>query len=182
MRRATIRQPRWARAPAGTDQFGILRNVVGVKVAVSDKDHDKLNPVGVNAIRKIGNNIVSFGARTLSSDLNFRFIQVRRLLTFIERSIVEGVRFAVFRNNDEKLYGQLTDLIEEFLRSLHATGQLKGNSSAEAFFVKIDSETTTPDDVLQGVLNGEIGVQPQRAAEQIVFKLSQIQSGTSIEE
>jgi len=177
-----------ASAPAGVGEFGKVKGCVGLRYYVSDKEHDAINPDGINAIRQFtrgGPNapgIVVFGARTLSTVLEWRYIQVRRLMTFIEQSVRMGSRFAIFRNNDFRLWGQLSDLIKSFLRGLHLNGQLQGASADEAYFVTIDESTTTADDILNGTLKGEIGVSPQRPAEFIVFKFSQFQAGSTISE
>ncbi len=177
-----------ATAPAGIGDFGKVENCVGLETYVNDREQDTLNPIGVNCIRKFSRGgptapgIVVFGARTLSSVKQFRYIQVRRLMTFIEQSVRLGSRFAVFRNNDFRLWGQLTDLITGFLRGLHRNGQLQGKKAEEAYFVKIDETTTTASNVDDGVLIGEIGVSPQKPAEFIVFKFSQFQAGSSITE
>jgi phage tail sheath protein FI len=177
-----------ASAPAGVGEFGKVRGVIGLRYYVSDKEHDTINPDGINVIRQFTRGgptapgIVVFGARTLSTVLEWRYIQVRRLMTFIEQSIRLGSRFAIFRNNDFRLWGQLSDLIKSFLRGLHLNGQLTGDSAEQAYFVTIDETTTKADDILNGTLKGEIGVSPQRPAEFIVFKFSQFQAGSTITE
>lgn len=170
-------------APAGTDNFGKLRGIVGVETLIGEADHGTLNKASINVIRRLSDaGIVVLGARTLSSDVNYRYIQVRRLLSFVANSVASGTRWAVFKKNDFRTWGKVKDSIENFLRGLHSDAQLAGRTASDAFFVKIDEETTTADDILNGIMLGDIGIAPQRPAEFIVFRLSQLQTGSSIEE
>ena len=123
-----------------------------------------------------------FGARTLSSDPLWRYVNVRRLFIYIEQSIVESTKSDVFRNNDFRLWAKLTDKIETFLRGLWQDGAMPGRTEEESFFVKIDETTTTSADVIAGRLNGEIGIRPNRPAEFIVFQFSQYDGGSSVSE
>jgi uncharacterized protein len=176
-------------APAGIEN-GKMKSVVGLRHSVSDAEHDTLNPVGVNAIREfrvsgVGGSapgIVCFGARTLSTDVADRYIQVRRGLTLIEQSIRLNTLWAVFKNNDSRLWGRIKQSIEDYLRDLWDKGQLYGASVNEAFFVKMDDTTTTAEDIENGRAVAEIGVALIRPAEFVIFRIAQIQGNTQVQE
>ena len=168
-------------APAGHGEFGELRGLSGLEVEVSDTQHGDINVLGVNCIRIVDKatglpsaNVL--GARTLSSTLDFRYINVRRMMTFIERNVKNIGERSLFRNNGPQLWSTLTFEIESFLNKRLELGELAGNNADEAFFVKIDSETNTADNIKQGILVGEIGVALLRPAEFMVFRFSQLQS------
>lgn len=174
-----------ATAPAGEGKFGKVVGFVGLRYDADDVDHDRLNPIGVNVIRRYSRGgpaapgIIVMGARTLSSDPNFVYIQVRRLLTFIGQSLRIGSRFALFRNNDFKLWGQLTDIYTAFLRNLHSIGQLRGASAEEAYFVKIDETLNDAGVIAVGQLIAQVAVAAQKPSEFIIIQLSQLQTGSS---
>lgn len=169
--------------PAGTGDHGKLRGVLALETQVRDADADVLNPIGVNCLRKFnGQGIVVFGGRTLSNDIAWQYINVRRLFIFAEQSIAKSTKQFVFRNNDFRLWQKVTDLITAFLRGLWERGAFPGATPAESFFVKIDETTTTPADVLAGRLIGEIGLAPQRPAEFVIFRFSQLGGSTTVTE
>lgn len=170
-------------SPAGLGDFGRIRGALELETLTTDGDQDVLNPIAVNVLRRFKNAGISiYGARTLSSNVKWRYINVRRLFIFIEKSIVESTRADVFRNNDFRLWGRLRDKINEFLRGLWQDGAMPGRTTEESYFVTIDETTTTPADVVNGRVNGEIGVRPQRPAEFIVFRFSQFDGGSSVTE
>ena len=168
-------------SPAGHDEFGQLKGLSGVEVEISDSVHGDLNQMGINCLRIVdrANGLPSvnvLGARTLSSNLDFRYINVRRMMTFIEKSVKSIGERSLFRNNGPTLWSELTLQIESFLSSRAALGELAGASSDESFYIKIDNETNTADNIRQGILVAEIGVALLRPAEFIIFRFSQIQS------
>ena len=176
-----------ASAAAGTGNFGLLKGVVDLDFSASDSEQDTMNPAGVNCLRKFTNElgrdvIVVFGARTLSTDKKWRYIPVRRTMTYAQQSIKLGTRWAIFRNNDYRTWGKLKDRIEAFLRKMLADGQLLGQNQEEAFFVIADATVTTPSDVDNGQLNVKIGLALQRPAEFIIYTFSQHQGGADINE
>jgi len=178
-----------ASAPAGQGDFGKLRGVVGLAVGVGDADHDILNPANVNAIRnfKLGTpaqrGVMVMGARTLSTDPRWRYIQVRRLFTYVEQSIKRSLGFSLFRNNDFRLWAQLKKRIERFLRSLHQDGQLAGEKAEDAYYVKVGlNETMSQTDIDEGRLILEIGLAAQKPAEFIITQYTQTQAGTTVTE
>jgi len=103
----------------------------------------------------------------------WRYVSVRRLFIFIERSIFEGTQFAVFEPNDERLWARVKDTVRLFLRTQFRAGALFGATEDDAFFITCDRTTMTQDDILNGRLICEIGIAPVRPAEFVVFRIFQ---------
>jgi phage tail sheath protein FI len=161
------------KAPAGA-QAGLF-GVSGLAVEVTDTQHGVLNPLGVAVIRRFpAAGVVAYGARTVSSDAEWRYIPVRRTAIMLRVSIYNGIQWAVFEPNDEPLWAQLRLNITSFMTTLFRQGAFAGSSAREAFFVKCDAETTTPDDVQRGVVNVLVGFAPLRPAEFVVVTISQL--------
>ena len=151
-----------------------LRGVVDLTAEIDDQLQDILNPRGVNAIRKFPERgIRVWGARTLTSDALWKYVNVRRLFIFLERSIYEGTQWVVFEPNDDRLWARVIDTIRLFLRSQWRLGALFGRTEQEAFFITCDRTTMSQDDLLNGRLICEIGIAPVRAAEFIIFRIFQ---------
>jgi hypothetical protein len=175
-----------AATPAG-DTAGKLEGVLGVEYPVSDTEHDSLNPLGINVIRNFTrafNNqpppgIVIYGGRTLSSDLNYQYIAASRTMIYIEQSVLDGTRWAVFKNNNTTLWNKVDSVISQFLNGMWRAEQLRGDSVDEAYFVTIDGSTTTQTDVDNGTMKGKIGVSLQKPAEFVIFEIFQTQNGPS---
>lgn len=161
------------KAPAGTQ--ATVKNVSGVALPVSDKEQELLNPVGVNVVRDFPTlGIAVWGSGTLTkSDPEFGYVPVRRTAIYIEESIKQGIQWAVFEPNDTNLWGQLNLLISTFMQGLFRDGAFQGSSAKEAFFVKCDSETTTQNDILNGVVNIQIGFAPLKPAEFVIIRIQQ---------
>jgi len=160
------------KAPAGTEAS--LNGVVGLAAELSDVQHGNLNPMGVDVIRRFpGSGIVAFGARTISSDPEWRYVPVRRTAIMLRVSIYQGIQFAVFEPNDEPLWAQLRLNIGAFMTTLFRQGAFQGSTPSQAFFVKCDGETTTQADIDAGVVNVLVGFAPLKPAEFVVVKISQ---------
>lgn len=162
------------KAPAGTEAN--VRGVVGLVKETTDTEQDFLNPVGVNVIRSFpASGVVVWGARTLAtrSDPAYRYIPVRRLAIFLEQSIYAGIQFAVFEPNDEPLWSALRLNIGAFMFLQFRAGAFQGRSPKDAFFVKVDSTTTTQQDVDAGRVNILVGFAPLKPAEFVVLQLTQ---------
>jgi len=143
---------------------------------ITKQEQDILNPKGVNAIRDFrpdGRGIRVWGARTMSSDPDWKYINVRRLFIFIEESIDQGTQWAVFEGNDEKLWARIRQSITNFLTTQWRNGALMGTKREEAFFVICDRTTMTEDDIDNGRLICEIGIAPVRPAEFVIFRIQQ---------
>jgi len=160
------------KAPAGTEAS--LNGVVGLAAELSDVEHGNLNPLGVAVIRRFaGSGVVAFGARTVTSDAEWRYIPVRRTAIMLRVSIYNGIQFAVFEPNDEPLWAQLRLNVGAFMMTLFRQGAFQGSTPAQAFFVKCDGETTTQTDIDAGVVNVLVGFAPLKPAEFVVVRISQ---------
>ncbi|MBZ9713602.1 phage tail sheath family protein [Deinococcus multiflagellatus] len=155
-----------------------VRGILGPAIQVTKSEQDILNPVGVNCIREFpGMGVRVWGARTLSSNAQWRYVPVRRLFNYVEKSIERGTQWAVFEPNDENLWFRIRRDINSFLTSVWRDGALFGNTAREAFYVKCDSELNPPELRDRGVLQVEIGLAPVKPAEFIVFRFSQYAGG-----
>ncbi len=160
------------KAPAGTEAS--LNGVVGLAAELTDVQHGNLNPLGVDVIRRFpGAGVVVFGARTISSDAEWRYVPVRRTAIMLRVSIYNGIQFAVFEPNDEPLWAQLRLNVGAFMTLLFRQGAFQGSTPSQAFFVKCDAETTTQADIDAGVVNVLVGFAPLKPAEFVVVKISQ---------
>jgi phage tail sheath protein FI len=161
----------------------VVRGALDVATNITRAEHDLLNPEGINVVRRFpGRGIRVWGARTLSSDPAWRYINVRRLFNFIEASILNGTQWAVFEPNDMDLWQRLRRTISSFLLGLWRDGALFGASPDEAYYVKCDAETNPPDVVERGQVVIEIGIAPVKPAEFVVFRIAQFSGGAEIEE
>jgi Bacteriophage tail sheath protein len=152
----------------------VLRGVLDLEFAIDDNTQDVLNPRGVNVTRSFpGRGILVWGARTISSNALWKYVSVRRLFIFLERSIYEGTQWVVFEPNDDRLWARVVDTIRGFLRDQWRLGALFGRTEQEAFFIICDRTTMTLDDILNGRLICEIGIAPVRPAEFVVFRIFQ---------
>jgi len=160
------------KAPAGTEAG--LAGVTGLAAQINDVKQDILNPHGVNVIRRVpGAGIVSWGARTLATNPEWKYVPVRRTAIMIEVSVYEGIQWAVFEPNDEPLWSSLRLNIGAFMMNLFRNGAFQGSTPDAAFFVKCDSETTTQNDIDLGKVNIHIGFAPLKPAEFVIVKISQ---------
>jgi phage tail sheath protein FI len=169
------------KAPANEVVNGIItRDLNGNKkpleFTLGKREQDILNPKGVNVIRDFrtdGRDIRVYGARTMSTDSMWRYVNVRRLFIFIEQSIDRGTQWAVFEPNYDQTWSALRTAISAFLRTVWRNGALMGTTPDEAFFVKCDLTTMTQDDIDNGRLICLIGVAPVKPAEFVIFRISQ---------
>jgi phage tail sheath protein FI len=161
----------------------IIRGALALELNLTKGEHDQLNPVGVNCIRAFpGRGIRIWGARTLSSDPAWRYLNVRRLFNYLEESILEGTQWVVFEPNDLDLWQRVKRTINAFLTRTWREGALFGATPDAAFFVKCDSETNPPDVVDAGQLIVEIGVAPVKPAEFVIFRIAQYSGGAAVSE
>ena len=160
----------------------IVRGALGLKYNVSKGEQDLLNPKGINAIRLMNGGIRIWGARTLSSDPSWKYINVRRLFIMVETSIERATQWVVFEPNDHRLWKRVTRTISSFLTLLWRNGALMGTSPEQAFFVKCDEETNPAEVVDAGQLVVEIGLAPVKPAEFVIFRIGQMPSGGGLEE
>jgi hypothetical protein len=151
-----------------------LRGALALEFDIDDETQNDLNAKGVNVIRGFpGRGIRVWGARTLTSDALWKYVNVRRLFIFLERSIYEGTQWVVFEPNDPRLWTRVTDTIRAFLRAQWRAGALLGRTEDQAFFIICNETVMTQDDIVNGRLICEIGVAPVRPAEFVIFRISQ---------
>lgn len=152
----------------------VVRNCTGLSIKYNEAEQGKLNPKGINLIRNIpGQGIRVWGARTCSSDGNWKYVNVRRLFIFLEESIKANTNWAVFEPNDEMLWSRVEGTIRVFLTTQWRNGALAGSTADEAFYINIGKNTMTEDDILNGRLICVIGVAPVRPAEFVIFRITQ---------
>jgi len=162
------------KAPANEGLLG----VVGLETQITAQDQNVLNPEGINAIRFFkGRGYLVWGARTISKDLLWNYINVRRLFIYLEQSIYNNTQWVVFEPNNEMLWGRVKMTIEEFLMRVWRDGMLMGISPDQAYYVKCDRTTMTQSDIDNGKLIVEIGVAPTKPAEFVVFRITQWYEG-----
>jgi phage tail sheath protein FI len=161
----------------------VVRGAVSLETQITSREHDLLNPQGINCIRSFpGRGVRVWGARTLSSDPAWRYLNVRRLFNFIEESILEGTQWVVFEPNDLDQWQRIRRTITAFLLGVWRDGALFGATPEEAFYVKCDSETNPPDVVDAGQVVVEIGIAPVKPAEFVVFRIAQFSGGALVNE
>jgi len=152
----------------------VLLGAIGLAYQTTKGEQDTLNPIGVNCVRAFpGRGIRVWGARTLSSDPAWRYINVRRLFNFVEKSIENGTQWVVFEPNNRKLWARVSRDVSAFLRTVWRDGALFGSSPTEAFYVKCDDELNPPESRDLGRLIIEIGMAPVKPAEFVIFRVSQ---------
>lgn len=163
------------KAPAGYGNR--LALAVATERQLTNAELDTLNTgtAPVNAIRQVpGAGIIVMGARTLNNTTANRYINVRRSLIYVKKELERLSSFALFENNDQRLWAQLRVTLGTFLRDYWQNGGLRGATTSEAYYVKCDNTTNTPADILTGIVNIEVGVAIQYPAEFVVIKLGQI--------
>lgn len=152
----------------------IIRGALGLGITLTNVEQGVLNPVGVNCIRAFaGRGIRVWGARTLSSDPSWRYLNVRRLFNYVEKSIENGTQWMVFEPNDYDLWARAKRNISAFLKTVWMQGALFGQNTEEAFYVKCDSENNPLETRDAGQLIIDIGIAPVKPAEFIIIHISQ---------
>jgi phage tail sheath protein FI len=160
-----------------------VRGALDLATQVTRGEQDLLNPAGINVIRTFpGRGIRVWGARTLSSDSTWQYLNVRRLFNYIEESILEGTEWVVFEPNDQELWQRIKRTIAAFLTGLWRDGALFGATPEQAFYVKCDEETNPSDIVEAGQVVVEIGIAPVRPAEFVVINIRQLLGGGQVTE
>ncbi|MFK7763803.1 MAG: phage tail sheath subtilisin-like domain-containing protein [Roseobacter sp.] len=169
----TDRQHGVWKAPANVTIAGIS----GFERDIHAAEQEMLNPIGVNVSRAIpGRGLRLYGARTLSSDPEWRYVSIRRYLSFIETSICDGISWAVFEPNDEPLWAEFKSCVEVFLSNNFRQGALQGQTETDAFFVRCDRTTMTQSDIDNGRLIAQVGVAILKPAE---FRIIRIKKNLS---
>lgn len=154
----------------------VVRGVIGLQRVLNKEQHDLLNPypLNINVIRDFRSNnrgIRVYGGRVITSDSDWKYVNVRRLLIFIEASIDRGLQWVVFEPNAEPLWARVQRSISNFLKLVWRNGALEGTKFEEAFFVKCDRTTMTQTDIDQGRLICLVGVAPVKPAEFVIVRI-----------
>ena len=160
----------------------VVRGCTGLSCAYNEGEQDILNPIGVNLIRSFtGRGIRVWGARTISSNGLWKYLNVRRLFIYVEESIKANTNWVVFEPNSTTLWNRVTRTIETFLATCWRDGALAGSSPSEAFFVECGPTTMTQDDIDNGRLICQIGIAPVKPAEFVIFRITQKTASESAE-
>jgi hypothetical protein len=160
-----------SKAPANEVILGASR----LERDISFAEQGLLNPLGINCLRYFPNRGYRvWGARTASSDPEFMYVNVRRYLIYLEHSIDQSTQWAVFENNGPALWSRVKDAIDSFLYNEFREGNLLGDSSSQAYFVRCDQTTMTQNDLDNGRMICLIGVAVLKPAEFVIFRIGQI--------
>jgi hypothetical protein len=152
----------------------VVRGLTKFEVNINTPRNDVLNPEGINALRFFeGRGSRVWGARTMSSDPEWKYVNVRRLFIFLEASIDRAMQWAVFEPNNERLWRNIRQMVEDFLYVQWLAGALLGAKPEEAFFVRCDRTTMTQNDLDNGRLICLVGVAPTKPAEFVIFRIGQ---------
>jgi hypothetical protein len=147
---------------------------IGFELLLNKAQQDILNPLGINCFRFFeGRGFRLWGARTISSDPEWKYISVRRYFAYLEHSIDKGTQWAVFENNSEALWANVRQTLADFLVNEWRNGALMGTKPEEAFFVRCDRSTMTQNDLDNGRLICLIGVAVVKPAEFVIFRIGQ---------
>ncbi|MBL1116951.1 phage tail sheath family protein [Streptomyces sp. 110] len=165
------------KAPAGTEAR--LAGVHSLAVQLTDRENGLLNPLGINCLRTfpvVGPLV--WGARTLRGadalDSEWKYVPVRRLALHIEESLRRGLQWVVFEPNTEQLWQQIRLNASGYLHTLFEKGAFKGGTPRQAYFVKCDKDTTTDEDIANGIVNVVVGIAPVKPAEFVIVKIQQM--------
>ncbi len=162
----------------------ILQGTIAIERTMTDSEHGLLNLQGINVIRvfRDGGRPYVYGARTTATDLNWNYVNVRRLFLFLEKSIQDGIRWSVFEPNNKALWSKLKQSISSFLFTQWQAGALFGDTPANAYYVRIDDALNSFEDQRQGRLNLEIGIRPTYPAEFVIVRIGIWNGGADVTE
>ena len=162
------------KAPAGTEAE--VRGISGLSFSLTEKERQSLADARINTIadfRNAGRGIVLWGARTRSTDPDWKYVNIRRYITFLENSIDRGLQWVVFEPNGEALWANVRATVQDFLLNQWRNGALQSARPDHAFFVHCDRTTMTQNDIDNGRLICLIGVAPVKPAEFVIFRIGQ---------
>jgi len=162
----------------------IVNGAVDIERTMSDIDQGQLNLQGINVIRVFqqGGRPVLWGARTTATDLNWMYVNIRRLFLFLEESIQEGIRPNIFDPHTPALWARLKRTIRAFLVQQWRDGALFGATADEAFYIRIDEQLNPDNERALGRLRMEIGLRPAYPAEFIIVRIGIWQGGSEVTE
>ena len=160
----------------------IAQGVINVDERISTNQHDALHPLGINIFLQQRDGAWLSAARTLSYDLRYRQLSVRRLVTMIKRSLRRQMQWAVFEPNGPALWNEVRLMLHTFLRRLYTQGAFQGSSESEAFFVRCDAQLNPRSVTDAGKMVAEVGLNPAEPLEFIVLHITRGGDGTLIVE
>jgi phage tail sheath protein FI len=165
----------------------VINGILSLETKLSKGDQDILNPepYNINCLRDFtaqGRGLRVYGARCITSDEEWKYINVRRLFIFLEASLDQGTQWAVFEPNDQRLWHRLIQSVSSFLTTVWQEGGLMGAKAEEAFFVKCGYDTMSTDDIENGRLIMLVGVAPVFPAEFVIIRIGQWAGGSSVQE
>ncbi len=163
------------KAPAGLEAS--ISGGSSPAIPLNDSHLSLLNPLACNGIRRLEpQGTLIWGARTLegrdAQASEWKYIPVRRTALYLEDCLQRGLSWVVFEPNDEALWANIRSSVGTFMYEMFRRGAFQGQKADHAYFVKCDSETTTPGDINRGILNLHVGFAPLKPAEFVVIKLS----------
>ncbi len=168
-----------AKDPANEQILG----VDSLQIPIDNGTQSILNPIGVNCLRYFkGQGNLVWGGRTTSSDPDWKYISVRRLFIYVEKSIQQGTQWVVFEPNDETTWARVRRSVSDFLTGLWMQNMLQGATKDQAFFVRCDNTTMTQADIDNGRLIAVIGIAPVKPTEFAIFRIGQWSGGSSVTE
>ncbi len=152
----------------------VARGAIGFEQVINQAQQEALNPEGINCFRFFeGRGFRLWGARTISSDPEWKYVNLRRYFAYVERSIDKSTQWAVFEPNREDLWGKMRRTVEDFLFNEWSSGRLMGEAPEQAYFVRCDRSTMTQNDIDNGRLVCVIGLAALRPAEFVIFRIGQ---------
>jgi uncharacterized protein len=165
----------------------LISGIDALEIKLSKGDQDVLNPypVNINCLRDFtsaGRGLRVYGARCITSDNEWIYVNIRRLFIFLEHSLDIGTQWAVFEPNSPALWARLSQSISAFLTTQWQAGALMGATAAEAFFVRCDLTTMSQDNIDNGQLIAIVGVAPVYPAEFVIIQIGQWAGGSSVQE
>jgi phage tail sheath protein FI len=164
----------------------VIAGILGLQRSLTKGEQDVLNPspVNINCLRDFRDHdrgLRVWGARILTSDFLWAYVNVRRLFNYIERSLEIGTQWVVFEPNDAHLWARVRRSISDFLTVIWRNGGLYGAKAEEAFFVKCDETTMTQLDRDSGRLIAIVGIRPVKPAEFVIIRIGQWQGGSTVD-
>ncbi len=163
----------------------VILGITALETSISKGQQEILNPLNINVLRDLrtdGRGLRIYGARCLTSDQDWKYINVRRLFIFVESSLDKGLQWVVFQPNDQRLWQRVSDSVSIFLTGVWRDGALMGSKAAEAFFVTCDRSTMDDDDIINGRLRMEVGMAPVFPAEFVIVRIGQWMGGSAVQE
>jgi phage tail sheath protein FI len=160
-----------------------IQGIDHLQLQTNNQQQGALNPIGIDVLRFFkGQGNLVWGGRTTSPDPDWKYINVRRLFIFVEKSIERGTQWVVFEPNDAPLWARVTRSVSDFLTGLWKDGMLQGQTKEQAYFVRCDRSTMTQADIDNGRLIMIIGIAPVKPAEFVIFRIGQWTGGSDVTE